>query len=162
MADILDQTFPYELLVRYGPGGAPVGAHVQYLRRITLDGEIIKDDVLPAQPIDLAGFPTSAIMGDTCRDALAIVATQTAQIAALNGQLSTANANLATVSNDVDQLRTELTNVQATAAANENTLNGQIFALGDQLTLANQTIEQQAETIKQLQTAAAQPTGGAQ
>lgn len=161
MPDIQDQTFPYELLVRYGPDGNPVGAHVQYLRRITLDGEIIKDDVLPAQPIDLAGFPTSAIMEDTCRDALATVATQTAQIATLNGQLETANANLATVSNDVDKLRTELTDVQAAAAANANTLNGQIFALGDQLELANATVAQQAETIKQLQAAlsAAQPAG---
>ena len=161
MPDIQDQTFPYELLVRYGPDGAPVGAHVQYLRRITLDGEVIKDDVLPAQPIDLAGFPTSAIMADTCRDALATVTAQTAQIATLNGQLGTANANLATVSNDVDQLRTELTNVQAAAAANENTLHGQIFALSDQLALANQTIEQHLATIQQLQAAlaAAQPAG---
>jgi len=161
MPDIQDQTFPYELLVRYGPDGTPVGAHVQYLRRITLDGEIIKDDVLPAQPIDLDGFPTSEIMEDTCRDALATVATQTAQITTLNAQLQTANTNLATVSNDVDQLRTELTNVQATAAANANALTGQIFALGDELASANATIAQQAETIKQLQAAlsAAQPTG---
>jgi len=161
MPDIQDQTFPYELLVRYGPDGAPVGAHVQYLRRITLDGEVIKDDILPAQPIDLAGFPTSGIMADTCRDALATVATQAAQIAALNGQLETANANLATVSDDADKLRTELTNVQAEAVTNQNTLNGQLITLSDQLALANQTIEQQAETIKQLQAAlaAAQPAG---
>ncbi|AVA22468.1 hypothetical protein [Rhizobium sp. NXC24] len=95
MADIQDNTIPYELLVRFGPDGAPIGAHVQYLRRITLDGEIIKDDILPAQPIDLAGFPTSAIMTDATRDALANAATQQKQIEELKAQLETANAAIA-------------------------------------------------------------------
>lgn len=162
MPDIQDQTFPYELLVRFGPDGAPAGAHVQYLRRITLDGEIIKDDILPAQPIDLAGFPTSDIMSDACRDVLAKVASQDAQITTLTSQLDATTANLtkaqgdlATVSADADQLRTELTNAQAEAATNETALQGQILSLGDQLATANATIEQQAETIRQLQAAAA-------
>jgi hypothetical protein len=161
MPDIQDQTFPYELLVRFGPDGTPTGAHVQYLRRITLDGEIIKDDVLPAQPIDLAGFPTSPIMEDACRDAIAKVAAQTTQITALTGQLDTVNADLAkahgdlaTVSTDVDQLRTELTNVQAAGAANENMLKGQIFTLNDRLAAADATILQLQATIAGLQSAA--------
>ncbi|NKJ34098.1 hypothetical protein [Rhizobium sp. SG570] len=160
MPDIQDQTFPYELLVRFGTDGTPTGAHVQYLRRITLDGEIIKDDVLPAQPIDLAGFPTSPIMEDACRDALAKVASQTAQITALAGQLDSANADLAkahsdlaTVTGDVDQLRTELTNVQAAAGANETALQGQIFTLNDQLAAADATIKQLQATIAGMQPA---------
>ncbi len=165
MAEIQDQTFPYELLVRFGPDGTPVGAHVQYLRRITLDGEIIKDDVQPAQPIGIGDFPTSAIMSDATQDALAKVTAQTAQITALNGQLdistaelTKARADLATVAADATQLRTELTNVQQAAVINDGSLRGQLSGLTEQLNSANATIAQLQDTIKRLQSTA-QPVG---
>ncbi|RKD61566.1 hypothetical protein [Rhizobium sp. WW_1] len=161
MAEILDQTIPYELLVRFGPDGTPAGAHVQYLRRITLDGVIIKDDVQPAQPVDLAGFPTSDIMSDACRDALAKVTAQVAEIATLNGKLdlsgadlTKARADLATVTADAGDLRKQLTDTQAAAVVLESSLRGQLFSLNDQLSQANATIAQLQDTIKRLQTAA--------
>ncbi|RKD61652.1 hypothetical protein [Rhizobium sp. WW_1] len=166
MADIQDVIIPYELLVRFGPDAAPTGAHVQYLRRVTLDGEIIKDDVQPPQPVDLAGFPTGAIMTDTTRDALAKVTSQAAQIATLSGQLdivtaelTKANADLAAVTADVTQLRTELTDAQQAAIVNDSALKGQLYAARDQLGAANATIQQLENTIKQMQAAPAPSAG---
>jgi cell division protein FtsB len=69
-----DTNVPYEILVRFGTDGLPRGAHCQYLRRVVLDGEVLKEEIQPAQPIDLEGFPTSTIMSDATRDALAQVA----------------------------------------------------------------------------------------
>ncbi|MDQ0454726.1 hypothetical protein [Rhizobium paknamense] len=89
-----DEKTPYEILVRFGDDGQPKGAHVLYRRVVTLDDEVLKDEILAAQPLDLEGFPTSAIMTDATRDALAKVSSQEAQIAALTEQLATANATI--------------------------------------------------------------------
>ena len=99
MPDIQDQTVPYELLVRFGADGAPVGAHVQYLRRITIDGEVVKEDIQPAQSVDLEGFPTGTIMSNATRDALANVDILNKKIAALTAELAGANAQLADIIN---------------------------------------------------------------
>lgn len=161
MADIQDVTIPYELLVRFGPDGTPTGAHVQYLRRVTIDSEIIKDDVLPAQAVDLAGFPTNAIMSDATRDALAKVTAQAAQITALSGkvdvseaELTKARADLAAASADATQLRTDLTNAQQAAVINDGSLRGQLSGLTEQLNAANATIAQLQDTIRLLQSPA--------
>lgn len=85
---IEDKKIPYELLVRYGLDGEPAGAHVQYRRRIIMDGELLKEELGTAEPIDLEGFPTSAIMADTTRDALARVTVLNDLVNALTTQNS--------------------------------------------------------------------------
>jgi hypothetical protein len=85
---IEDKKIPYELLVRYGTDGKPVGAHVQYRRVVIMDGETLKEELGVAEPIDLEGFPTSAIMDDTTRDALAHVTALNAKVHALTKQNS--------------------------------------------------------------------------
>lgn len=68
-----DKKVPYEILIRFGEDGKPKGAHVQYRRIVTLDGEILKDEPLPAEPLGLADFPTSDVMNETTAAALARV-----------------------------------------------------------------------------------------
>ena len=95
---LTDDLLPYELLIRFGLDGAPQGAHVQRRRRVVLDGEVLKDEPQPPEPIDLAGFPTSGLMAHATRDALARVVALTAEAQALraaNAALTTANAALA-------------------------------------------------------------------
>lgn len=93
-----DVKVPYEILVRFDENGAPSGAHVQYRRRVTLDGEVLKEEIQDAQPIDLDGFPTSAIMSDATKIALAKIDSQASQIALLTEQLDRANELLSSLS----------------------------------------------------------------
>lgn len=86
---LTDSTVPYEILIRFNDDGTPRGAHVQSRRVVTNDGEVLKDDILPAAPLDLAGFPTSAIMSNTARDALTQIGVLTAQASELTEALQT-------------------------------------------------------------------------
>lgn len=109
MAEIMDRTVPYEVLIRFGESGEPVGAHVQRRRIVTLDGETLKDEVLPAAPLGLDDFPTSAIMDETTKSALAEIDRLRRDVAArdalideaartindLSGKLSGATAKIA-------------------------------------------------------------------
>ena len=74
-----DTKTPYEILIRYGIDGQPKGAHCRYLRRVVLDGEVLKEEEGPPEPLELAGFPTSAIMSDTARNALSRVSSLEAE-----------------------------------------------------------------------------------
>lgn len=87
-----DIKIPYEILIRFGDDGQPKGAHALFRRVVTLDDEVLKDQIQDAVPVDLDGLPTSAIMSDATRDALAKVTAQAAEIASLSDQLSAANA----------------------------------------------------------------------
>jgi len=102
---LTDVKIPYEILIRFGEDGKPKGAHVLFRRVVTLDGEILKDEIQSAEPIDVEGFPTSQLMADATRDALAKVTAQAAEIAALSDQLIASNAT-------VQQLRSEKLSVE--------------------------------------------------
>lgn len=69
MADIKDEKLPYEILIRYRDG-VFAGAHIQYIRRVTLGDEVLKNEEMPAEPLTTADFPTSAIMTSAARDAI--------------------------------------------------------------------------------------------
>lgn len=112
---IEDKKIPYELLVRYGLDGKPAGAHVVYRRRVVMDGEVLKDEVGPAEPIDLDGFPTSDVMKDALRDALAQIAVLTAQgdelaeqVNAATETVETANERIALLVSENEELTAEL------------------------------------------------------
>ncbi|TSD86029.1 hypothetical protein FFK22_024740 [Mycobacterium sp. KBS0706] len=89
---ITDITVPYEILIRFGEDGAPHGAHVQRRRIVELDGERLKDEVLPAEPLALEGFPTSAIMTGALQEALVRIQQLQDQIEAMAAELDTASA----------------------------------------------------------------------
>ncbi|OWJ67455.1 hypothetical protein [Inquilinus limosus] len=89
-----DTTVPYEILIRFDEAGTPKGAHVQWRRIVMLDGEILKDDVLPAAPLSLDGLAVSEIMSDATAAALRRVT-----------DLETENADLLT---QRDQLATQV------------------------------------------------------
>ncbi|SER57399.1 hypothetical protein [Rhizobium sp. NFR03] len=132
---IEDKKIPYELLVRYGLDGKPVGAHAVYRRHITLDGEVIKDEVGSAEPIDVAGFPTSSIMSDTTRDALAEIAALNARVDELAEQVNAAADTLETANKhaellaqenealiaEVESLQAEIAAMQSSASASAET-----------------------------------------
>lgn len=82
-----DKKTPYEILLRFDESGGVQGAHVRYLRRITVDGELLKSEVGEAQPIDLEGFPTSALMSDATKAAVAQVVAMKEEIAKLQQQI---------------------------------------------------------------------------
>jgi len=92
---IEDRLIPYEILVRFGDDGTPKGAHAQYRRVVTFDGEVLKDEPLPAQPLDMDGFPTSAIMSQTTAQALARVSVLEASALENDGLLEQAAARIA-------------------------------------------------------------------
>jgi hypothetical protein len=54
---LADTRTPYEVLIRYGVEGKPVGAHVQYLRRVTLGDEVLKEEVESASAVTLDDLP---------------------------------------------------------------------------------------------------------
>lgn len=76
-----DKKVPYEILIRYSEDGTVRGAHAQFRRIVTLDGETLKDEVLPAEPLEVEGFPTMSVMTDTTKNALARVTALEAEIA---------------------------------------------------------------------------------
>lgn len=87
-----DRKTPYELLVRFNPDGSVRGAHAQFMRRVTLDGELLKEEIGAAEPLDTADLATSALMSDIARQALADVSRLTDQVAALEAALQAALA----------------------------------------------------------------------
>lgn len=90
---IVDKTVPYEVLIRYDDDGKPKGAHIQERRIITMDGEIIKDDVGAAQPLSLDGFKTSDLLSKSLRDALIQVNILTEQLAIVTSKQETKNVS---------------------------------------------------------------------
>ncbi|KQY20796.1 hypothetical protein [Rhizobium sp. Root483D2] len=100
---LTDQTIPYEILVRFDEEGAPKGAHVQSRRRVILDGEVLKDEILPAAPLQMEGFPTSAIMTTATQAALSQVTALNAQVETLQGDLEAALAAIEAAHQGRDQ-----------------------------------------------------------
>lgn len=114
---LTDSTVPYEILIRFNDDGTPRGAHVQNRRVIVMDGEVLKDDILPAAPLDLAGFPTSAIMTDAARDALARVTTLEGEKAELIEQLETAGEQADDLRAENEALATQVRELEGQIAS---------------------------------------------
>ena len=52
--DVTDIKVPYEILIRFDEKGVMYGAHYIERRVVTLDGEVLKDAVMPPIPIKLS------------------------------------------------------------------------------------------------------------
>lgn len=109
MAEITDTKTPYEILIRFGDDGKPRGAHAQFIRRITIDGELVKEEIGNAEPLDLKGFPTSTLMSATTRDALAEITRLRGEMNMLTGELSAAQARIAELEKPVATAETAAT-----------------------------------------------------
>lgn len=71
-------------------------------------GDVVRSDTLgPAEPIDLAGFPTSSIMSDITRDALAEIDTLHARVNELAEQVNAAGDTLETANQHAKLLAQE-------------------------------------------------------
>lgn len=91
---VIDNTHPYEILIRFGEDGKPRGAHVQRQRIVIMDGEKLKHDVLAPEPLGLNDFPTSDFMTNATRDALASATRLTAENESLKDQLGATQKTL--------------------------------------------------------------------
>jgi len=150
---LTDTKTPYEILIRFGLDGLPTGAHCQYLRRVVLDGEVLKEEVGQAEPLDIAGFPTSGIMSNTARDALARVTALETEKAGLVEQLDTAGERLAEIRAENEALATEVRELQAQIAG----LNDRVSAAATekqivdaQLAAANQERDGLSDQVRDL------------
>lgn len=85
---IKDTKTPYEILIRYGSDGSIQGVHALCLRKIVLNGEVLKEETVPAEDVDLEGFATSQIMNETTRSALVRIVALEADVSALNFRLA--------------------------------------------------------------------------
>jgi hypothetical protein len=86
--NVSDVKVPYEILIRFNDDGTPRGAHAQYLRRVTLGDEVLKEEIGEAVPLDIEGFPTAEIMSNTSRDALAEVTRLNAENAEMRAMIN--------------------------------------------------------------------------
>lgn len=116
MPTVEDIKIPYEILIRFGETGLPKGAHAQFIRRVSVDGEVLKEELGDAVPLDLAGFPTSTLMSDTARDALAEVGRLTDANASLDTRANAAESDLATARARLEEIEASLA---TQTAANE-------------------------------------------
>jgi len=112
-----DQLIPYELLIRYGDDGQPCGAHVQYRRVVTVDGEVVQNAPLLAQPLGLDDFPTSALMTSATADALARVTALEAAAQADADTIASLGEDLAEARGALEQANTLLAAEQAANGA---------------------------------------------
>ncbi|WP_430259768.1 hypothetical protein [Neorhizobium sp. IRS_2294] len=151
--DLKDVKIPYEILIRFGLDGLPAGAHCQYLRRVTLDGEVLKEEIGQAEPLDIAGFPTSDIMSNTTRDALARVTSLESEKAVLVKELETAGDRVAELTAEKEALALQLRELQAQIAG----LNDRAAAAATekqivdaQLAAANQERDGLADQVREL------------
>ncbi len=91
--DLTDVTIPYEILIRFDGDGAFKGAHQVRRRVVTLAGEVLKDDLLPAEPLDPDGM--GAAIGEAAARAIADAAALLAERDALAGELDALKTTLA-------------------------------------------------------------------
>lgn len=107
MADIKDERLPYEILIRYRDGVFS-GAHVQYIRRVTLGDEVLKNEELPAEALSIDGFPTSSIMTDATRDAMSAANAALAENDALKSENADIKSRLGDAMKKIAELMDEL------------------------------------------------------
>lgn len=107
MPSVEDVSLPYEILIRFGDDGRPRGAHAQFIRRVSVDGELLKEEIGNAVPLDLDGLPTSSLMSDATRDALAEVERLNAEVETLTNRANAAESSAASVGQANEQLGQE-------------------------------------------------------
>jgi len=92
MAEVTDTTIPYEILIRFDESGALAGAHKVSRRIVSIDGEVVKNDIGPATALvaDDAQNPGGlwGVLGEALTIALAKAAEQQNEIAGLKAELA--------------------------------------------------------------------------
>lgn len=142
-----DKKIPYEILIRFGDDGAPKGAHVQKRRLVTMDGEILKDEILSAEPLALEGFPTSGLMTSATQAALASVNTLNAQIEQMSDTIEAQDAAIT----EANRQRDEAASAGAALTAANMQLSQQIAASQEDITRLNSEVATHKGTISALQ-----------
>lgn len=106
-----DRTIPYEILFRFGEDGCLSGAHYQTRRLIDIDGERVKDDIGPAQPVALVagapGVPVADVLGNALVGAVAQADQATARADAAEARLALAVAEITRLEAALAEARTE-------------------------------------------------------
>ncbi len=142
-----DKKIPYEILIRFDDNGTPKGAHVQKRRLVTMDGEILKDEILSAEPLALEGFPTSGLMTSATQAALASVNTLNAQIDQMADTIEGKDAEIT----EANRQRDVAASAGATLTAANAQLSQQLATYQDDVTRLNSEVATQKGTIMALQ-----------
>jgi chromosome segregation ATPase len=130
---LIDKTLKYEIKVCYSDDGVPRGAHLIRRRYIELDGEVISNSLLAAEPVNLSDL--SEVMTQAQADALARVELQDQEIAALSQSVedrddaiaAAENAHAAKVSGlgaEIEELRAALADRDAEITSLRSALAG--------------------------------------
>ena len=122
---VFDRQIPYEVLIRFDASGELAGAHYVARRVVTIDGEVVRDEVQPPAPVRLAegaeiqsGAPEAAsvlqdVLGAATLQALSSADRLAAELASGRAQLEDAEARAARA----DQLEAQLAHLQQQLAA---------------------------------------------
>ncbi len=105
---ILEQTRPYETLIRHHADGT-VSAHHQQLYVLTKDGVVIAENIL--DPVALSTLDLSQALGAATVAALGENADLKSQLGALQSQLEAAQASAASLQTQLERLTTPATPV---------------------------------------------------
>lgn len=138
---------PYEVLIRFRKdenGETIIAGQMQSLQKIVMDGELIKEDILPPQELDLSALPTSDFLTQAQADAINQATRMFAENNMLKLQLAQQEA----------KLRAEW---GAEVAAHKETIR----SFANDARLKNQIISTQESTIEELRSSADQQTGSA-
>jgi hypothetical protein len=109
MAELIDRTVPYEILIRFGEDGFVQGAHFISRRIIDLDGERLKEEIGAARPLALvedgAGRDLlDRVLGEALTTALADNGRLQAEIGAKDALIHTAEQAIAAAQASRDKL----------------------------------------------------------
>lgn len=153
MANVIDRDIPEEFLVRFDNEGRPRGAHLVVRRQVILDGRLLQDNYLPAQPISLVpddGNPRmmlSEVLGPMASDALIANDRMTEELKAKDAEIAGLRENIGDLSSTIAGLNGDL----SAANASIETRDRMIIDLQTQLNKASAQIGAQAARIEELE-----------
>lgn len=101
---------PYEFLARWRDGRL-VGAHIQFITRVTDGDRVLVENISDAIPVGLsggAGFPVADLLQQMQVDALSALSSKTAELAAMTAGRDAAQASLAAAQEARAALQAEL------------------------------------------------------
>lgn len=156
MADpvVTDVTIPYEILIRFGDDGAFKGAHQVRRRRVTVGGELVNEQELPAEP--LAGEAFAAAIGEAAAMALADASTAVARAVVAEREAGEARAALAAVEEHLTLVMAGLQRAEAGQTAAELSAAAAVAQWRDAQARADLMEARVDDLLRQIGTAAAE------
>lgn len=87
---------PYEILIRFSTAGLIQGAHAQFIERVFVNGELLKETIGDAVPLATEGIGASELLGTATTAALDTATELNARLAQMEDTLRQATLDAAT------------------------------------------------------------------